>query len=94
MQTSGQPFKLSVTAELVLLDVSVKDAAGEHVSNLTKDNFRIYEDGKLQNITHFASDDVPVTVGLVIDTSGSMRPEDREVVTAAMVVHSGEQSEG
>jgi Ca-activated chloride channel homolog len=83
-EASEQPFKLSATAELVLLDVSVKDATGERISNLGKDNFRIYEDGKLQTITHFASDDVPVTVGLVIDTSGSMRPKYRDVVAAAL----------
>ena len=81
---SGQPFKLSATAELVLLDVSVRNAAGDHVGNLSKDNFRVFEDGKLQSITHFASDDVPVTVGLVIDTSGSMRPKYQEVVGAAL----------
>jgi VWFA-related protein len=82
---SEQPFKLTATAELVLLDVSVKDAAGEHISDLSKDNFRVFEDGKLQTITHFASDDVPVTVGLVVDTSGSMRPKYADVVTAALV---------
>jgi Ca-activated chloride channel family protein len=83
-EASEQPFKLSATAELVLLDVSVKDAKGQPIGNLNKDSFRVYEDGKLQTITQFASDDVPVTVGLVIDTSGSMRPKYREVVTAAM----------
>ena len=68
----------------MLLDVSVKDAAGEHISNLSKDDFRVYEDGKVQKITQFASEDVPVTVGLVIDTSASMRPKYREVFTAAV----------
>ena len=77
-------FKLTATAELVLLDVSVKDAAGEHVASLEKDNFHVYENGKLQTITHFSSDDVPVTVGLVIDKSGSMRPKHAGVVTAAI----------
>ncbi|SPF32789.1 von Willebrand factor, type A [Candidatus Sulfopaludibacter sp. SbA4] len=85
VEASGQPFKLSATAELVLLDVSVKDAAGGHISNLGKDSFKVYENGKLQEITHFGSDDVPVTVGLVIDTSGSMRPKYADVVTAALV---------
>jgi Ca-activated chloride channel homolog len=80
-----QPFKFTATAELVLLDVSVNDAAGVHVPGLGKDNFRIYEDGKLQTITHFSSDDVPVTVGLVIDTSGSMLTKHSEVVVAAVV---------
>lgn len=86
VEASAQPFKLTATAELVLLDVSVKDAAGTHIANLSKDNFLVYEGGKLQNITHFAiaSADVPVTVGLVIDTSGSMRPKHKDVVTAAL----------
>ena len=85
VESSEQPFKLIATAELVLLDVSVKNAAGERISNLSKDNFKVYEDGKLQQITQFASDDVPVTVGLVIDTSGSMRPKYKDVITAALL---------
>jgi Ca-activated chloride channel homolog len=79
-----QPFTLRATAELVLLDVSVKSAAGEPVAGLTKDNFTVYEDGKLQTVSHFASDDVPVTAGLVIDMSGSMRPKRVAVLTAAL----------
>jgi VWFA-related protein len=85
VQPPEQPFKLTATAELVLLDVSVNDATGVHVPGLGKDNFQIYEDGQLQTITHFSSDDVPVTVGLVIDTSGSMRAKHPEVVMAALV---------
>ena len=83
---SEQPFKLSATAELVLLDVSVKDSAGEHIPNLSRESFQVYEDRKLQRITQFGSDDVPVTVGLVIDTSGSMRLKYEDVVTAAVVL--------
>jgi len=79
------PFKLTANAEFVLLDVSVKDKTGEHVPLLEKNNFRVYENGKLQTVTHFSSDDVPVTVGLVIDTSGSMSTKHPDVVTAAMV---------
>jgi Ca-activated chloride channel family protein len=82
---SEQPFTLSATAELVLLDVSVKSVTGEPVSGLTKSNFMVYEDGKPQTVSHFANEDVPVTAGLVIDTSGSMRSKRAEVVTAAMV---------
>ena len=83
-ETPEQLFKLSVTAELVLLDVSVKSVTGEHVSDLTKSNFRVYEGGKLQTISHFANEDVPVTAGLVIDTSGSMRTKSPEVIMAAL----------
>lgn len=81
---SDQPYRLSATAELVLLDVSVKSATGEPVAGLAKRNFTVYEDGKLQTISHFASEDVPVTAGLVIDTSGSMRPNRASVITAAL----------
>lgn len=85
VEPQEQPFKLTATAELVLLDVSVKDAIGANVPGLARNNFRIYEDGQLQTVTHFSSDDVPVSVGLVIDTSGSMRAKHSEVVTAALV---------
>ncbi len=85
VELQEQPFKLTATAELVLLDVSVKDSTGLHVPGLGKDDFQIYEDGQRQTITHFSSDDVPVTVGLVIDTSGSMWAKHPEVVVAALV---------
>ena len=86
VEASGQPFTLKATAELVLLDVSVKSAAGDHIPDLTKSNFRVYEDGRLQTVSHFASEDVPVTAGLVIDMSGSMRNKHAEVVTAALAL--------
>ncbi len=84
VEPSEDAFKLTSTSELVLLDVSVEDAAGGRVSNLGKENFRVYEGGKLQEITQFQSGDVPVTVGLVIDTSGSMRSKYPVVVTAGL----------
>ena len=83
-EASRDPFTMSTTAELVVLDVGVQDAAGGHISNLNKENFQVYEGGKLQRITQFESEDVPVTVGLVIDTSGSMRSKYPDVVTAAL----------
>ena len=78
-------FRISTDVELVLLDVSVREPKGGYVSGLTKDNFQIYENGALQKITQFASADVPVTVGLVMDDSGSMRPKRPEVITAGLV---------
>jgi Ca-activated chloride channel homolog len=83
---SGQEkdYTLSTTSRLVLLDVSVKDPNGGFVTGLPKDAFKVYEDGKSQNITQFENGDVPVTVGLVIDESGSMRPKRPDVITAAL----------
>jgi Ca-activated chloride channel family protein len=79
-----EEFTIRSDVRLVLLDVSVKDEKGAFVSGLTKDNFTIYEDGKPQPITQFANQDIPVTVGLVVDESGSMRPKRAETLTAAL----------
>jgi Ca-activated chloride channel homolog len=78
-------FKISTDVELVLLDVSVKDPKGGYVSGLTKEDFQIYENGALQKITQFARADIPVTVGLVLDDSGSMGSKRRDVITAGLV---------
>lgn len=79
-------YTLRVTSRLVLLDVSVKDASGGFVSGLTKDDFHIYENDKPQTITQFSDNDIPVTIGLVVDESGSMQPKRGEVITAALVL--------
>jgi len=76
-------FKTDVN--LVLLDVSVRNKKGGFVSGLEKNNFRVFEDNKPQTVTQFSNADIPVTVGLVIDSSGSMRQKRPEVITAALV---------
>ncbi len=78
-------FTIRTTSRLVLLDVSVKDAAGGFVSGLSRENFKVYENGKPQQITQFANADIPVTVGIAVDESGSMRRKRQEVITAALV---------
>jgi VWFA-related protein len=72
-QPLEKEFTLTAESDLVLLDVGVKNQAGSSVPGLTKDNFKIYENGKLQTVSSFIADDVPITAGLVIDSSGSMR---------------------
>lgn len=68
---------------LVLLDVSVKSRNAARVTGLSKDDFRIDENGVPQEITVFANKDVPVTVGIVVDNSRSMLPKRAEVLSAA-----------
>ena len=77
-------FKIRSEVELVLLDVSVKDSRGGFVSGLAKDNFKIFDNKAEQQITVFQAQDVPVTVGLVVDNSGSVRPKKDQIVTAAL----------
>ncbi len=81
---TGQEFKLTAHAELVLLDVSVKYGKGGFASNLKKENFQVYENGKRQIITQFGKEDTPITVGLVLDDSHSMRPKRGEVINSAL----------
>ena len=73
----------SATTELVELPVNVTDASGAFVSGLTSQNFSVYEDGKLQKIILFEREDLPVTVGLIVDHSRSMGPK-LSAVTAAI----------
>ena len=86
-QPPGQerPYTIRTTARLVLLDVSVKDASGGLAGGLSKENFEVRENGKPQQITQFAHADMPVTVGLVVDESGSMQHKQPDVITAALV---------
>jgi Ca-activated chloride channel family protein len=90
--TAPEPPKqttISVTTELVVLPVNVTDSHGVFVSGLQKQNFRVYEDGKLQDVSLFAEEDTPVTVGLLVDHSRSMGPKLPDVVIAVSTfVHS------
>jgi len=79
--TDGESIK--IPTEMVQLDVKVTDQNGRPVSGLTKDDFAIYEDRVSQIIESVSSDVAPVSMGLVIDTSGSMRPKLRTVSDAA-----------
>jgi Ca-activated chloride channel family protein len=72
----------STQSELVVLHVAVKDRKGGYVGGLPQESFRVLEDRRPQEISFFNSQDAPVTVGLLIDASGSMAPN-RDMVIAA-----------
>jgi Ca-activated chloride channel homolog len=67
---SDSSFRVNV--DLVLVPVTVTDSLGRLVTGLNKEHFQLYEDKKLQVIGHFSSEDVPVSVGIILDVSGSM----------------------
>jgi len=79
----AEPFRISVNVSLVVLPATVTDRQGGFVSNLGAKNFEVYENGRPQTIQLFRSEDIPVTVGLVVDQSTSMRPKLAEVIAAA-----------
>jgi Ca-activated chloride channel family protein len=68
---------------LVLLDVNVKDRDTGTILGLSKENFTVLEDGRPQPITVFDRNDLPVTVGILVDESRSMSIKRSEVLTAA-----------
>ena len=68
----GGSFRFRTGVELINVAVTVVDSSGRFVSGLQKDDFVVYEDGVEQPITHFNNERVPVSLGLVVDTSGSM----------------------
>lgn len=72
-QDSDEPAEsLKVNVNVVQLFFNVKDKKGGLIPNLTKDQFQVMEDGKPQNIKYFAAEsDLPLTLGILIDTSGS-----------------------
>jgi VWFA-related protein len=63
---------IRVESTLVLIPVTVTDPLNRFVTGLERENFRLFEDKSEQKVTHFASEDAPLSVGLVFDTSGSM----------------------
>ncbi len=75
-------FRIQKDVNLVVLHASVLDERGRFVGDLKQENFRVFEDKMEQKLSVFKREDVPVSVGLVIDNSGSMR-EKRARVNAA-----------
>src|SRR5580704_16057089 len=57
---------------LVLVPVSVTDPSNRYVIGLAKEDFRLFEDDVEQKVTHFSNEDAPLSIGLLVDTSGSM----------------------
>jgi Ca-activated chloride channel family protein len=70
--TAGLPV-IKKDVNLVLVPVSVIDPMQRIVVGLRSDNFEVFEGKKAQEIRHFSSEDAPVSVGIILDTSGSMR---------------------
>ncbi len=81
--TRGQDDRISVDVNLVVLHATVTDQHGRLVSDLGEQEFQVYENGVRQRIKMFKHEDVPVTAGLLIDHSGSMKPKLAEVSAAA-----------
>jgi VWFA-related protein len=70
-----QAFRFRTGIELINVTATVTDMNGRFVSGLRKEDFRVYQDDEQQPVTHFNSERVPVSLGIILDTSGSMDGE-------------------
>lgn len=68
-------FRFKSGVELINVNVTVTDRSGRFVSGLRQDDFLVYEDNKPVEVTHFSAERVPVSLGIVLDSSGSMAGE-------------------
>jgi Ca-activated chloride channel family protein len=82
VRAQGYTFRSGV--DLINVTVTVTDSRGRFVSGLGKDDFTVYEDGKAQAIAYFASERVPVSLGIALDTSGSMEGDKLVSARAAL----------
>jgi VWFA-related protein len=80
--TRDQTLILAARSELVVLPVTVVARDGHLVSNLTQEHFHVYDNDVLQPVTFFVREDTPVTVGIVVENSGSMRGKRDDVLAA------------
>src|SRR6202790_2841599 len=84
---AGRPDnKIRVDVNLVVLHTTVLDDRGRFADGLKQDNFRVFEDKAEQKLAIFKREDVPVSMGLVIDNSGSMRDKRPRVNAAALTL--------
>jgi len=68
-------FKFKSGVELINVTATVTDRSGRFAGRLKKEDFIVYEDNKLVDVSHFSADRTPVSLGIVVDTSGSMAGE-------------------
>jgi Ca-activated chloride channel family protein len=79
-----EPSFRSGSSELVVLPVVITDKQGRYISDVARDRFAVYDNGRPMPIELFTNQDTPVTVGLIIDASSSMRPKMSEVLAASL----------
>lgn len=81
---SQEGFRFKSGVEFVNVTATVTDENGRFVSGLRQEDFTVYEDGQIQEVSHFSSDRVPVSLGIALDVSGSMSPEKLAAARAAI----------
>jgi len=86
MMAQKDPAVFTTETRLVVLHATVVDKTGHLVTNLLQNAFQVYENGVQQQLKLFRREDIPVSLGLVIDNSGSMRDKRQKVAAAALAL--------
>lgn len=84
VETPDDQSTIRVDTRLVVLHCAVTDRSGKQITNLSQDQFKVLENGAPQPIKLFRREDIPVSLGVVIDNSGSMRDKRQRVEAAAV----------
>src|SRR5258705_1833589 len=77
---------VKVNTELVTLNVRVIDRNNRPIDNVRQDDFHVFEDGVSQPIESFSREEVPISYGLAVDTSGSLRSQLQAVIDAGKTI--------
>jgi len=81
-----RPYSISANSRLVMVPVTVTDRSGRSIVDLQKEQFRIFEDAEPREIHSFVREEAPVSVGLVIDSSGSMHHKLPHAIAAVRAI--------
>jgi len=81
-----QDATFTTDTRLVIVPATVQDKSGHLVTNLTEGQFQVFDDGVPQQLKVFKREDVPVSMGLIVDSSGSMRDKRSRVQSAALTL--------
>ena len=82
--SEDQGFRFKTGVELINVTATVSDSTGRFVSGLTADDFIVYEDDQPVSVTHFSAERVPVSLGVALDTSGSMAGDKIQAAQSAL----------
>lgn len=83
-EKKGKEYTINVDVNLVVLHATVLDKKGRMINDLKENDFRVWEDNVAQKLSVFSHADIPVTMGIVIDDSGSMKEKRLSVNAAAL----------
>ena len=91
-QEVAEEFSIVVDVPLVVLYPTVTDRSGSVARGLRQEDFQVFVDGKLQPISVFSDQDIPVSVGLIIDNSGSIAGK-RQLIAAGGMAFAAERNQ-